>query len=238
MADYGLNQSTPTERKIKYLATYLFDIFNDLTRLELGLESNESLKDFPNYRKLLEVTGTLGKYVKELNEYLKDARSLVKSKDWIGRAYKFLKESVYSVASDIEKYKSSKFRERWEDDLTPDLDRNKYTIKDVESSKKILSELGEMEDVEPELVEKSKKLKSKLEPEAKVVAIILILGLSFGTLSVLNSAPSDLQLGTGSSIFPSVPTGNFPNVGLELIYVIISSIIISIYVFGKLTKKW
>jgi len=233
MAEYGL-KFTPTEKEVTRLFNYLFEIWTDLSRLEKELGINNSLKNFPKYQKLMEVNENLGRYVDQLlNKYSKDVRGLVKAKDWLEHVYDLLKGDVYIVAGEVEHYSNSLFRKHVQDNVTAQLKECEDLNEDIKASLGILRKLYKMHDVEPELIEKSKKLKPALNVETKAFVLLLVLTLSFASLRILSA--TNITTTTG---FISLPTGEIAGINFEMLYIITSSMILGIYILGKLMKKW
>lgn len=235
MAEYEV-ELTPTEKEVVHLSNYLFEIWTDLVGLEIELIANKSLRNFPKYRELEEVAGLCGKYVRELGEYCKDVRSLVAAKSWLKDTRKFLESKVYELALEIDKYRSSRLRRHWKDEITDELEETKDLAGDIQKSKEILGKLYKMHDVEPELVKKLEKTKPQLNV-VKSVMLILILSFGFVTLKIVGGMQTAGLIGLPTG-FSALPTAEIAGVNFGMLYVITASMIISIYILGKLMKKW
>ncbi len=224
---------SPTELDVNYLFGYLYSMFNDLADLEVELRENKSLDDFSDYKEMVDVRKGLSAYILELKRYSEDIRKLVKSKDWLESVYTFLKKEAYPVAEEIDDYRRSEFRKHWKDEVTDELEETKYLANEIVKSAKIVGKLYKMRDVEPELIEKSKKKEEASGKPVKAAAlIILVLGLSIGSLSMLSVMPVST---TGYSFGL---TGDIATVNFEFVYVVSSSIVIGFYILGRVMKKW
>lgn len=235
MTEYTF-ELTPTEKEVARLSNYLFEIWTDLVGLEIELIASKSLKNFPNYKKLQEVTQLCGKYVQELAEYEKDIRSLVGAKGWLEGTRKFLGGKVYELALEVDKYRSSRLREHWKDEITDELEETKDLVGDIQKSKEILNGLYKMHDVEPELVEKLEKMTPQLRA-VKSIMLILILSFGFVSLKIVGGMQTAGLIGLPTG-FSALPTAEIAGVNFEMLYVITASMIASIYILGKLMKKW
>ncbi len=236
MAVYKEVKFTPTEKEVIRLNNYLSEIWTDLIGLDLELIVNRSLKNFPKYKELEEVAGLCGKYLREFDEYCKDIRSLVAAKGWLKSTRRFLEDNVYKLALEIDKYRSSRLRKHWKDKITGELEETKDLTDDIRKSGEILNRLYEMHDVEPELLTKLEKMK----PQATVVKsvmLILILGLGFVSLRIIGGMQTAGFIGLPTGFSP-LPTAEIAGVNFEMLYVITASMIASIYILGKLMKKW
>lgn len=232
-----ISELTPTEKEVTRLNSYLSEIWTDLLGLELGLRINKSLTNFPQYKELREVAVRCGEYIDEFDEYCKkDIRSLIAAKGWLKSTHRFLENQVYKLALEIDKYRSRRFRRQWKDGITKELEETEDLAYDIQESKNILNRLYKMNDVEPELLTKLEKMKPQLTV-VKPVMLILILGLGFVSLRIVGGIQTAGFIGLPTGFTP-LPTAEIAGVNFEMFYVITASMIVSIYILGKLMKKW
>ena len=231
-----ISEMTPTEKDLVRLNSYLSEIWTDLLGLELGLRINKSLTNFPQYKELGEVAGLCGNYIREFDEYCKDIRSLVAAKGWLKSTHRFLEDKVYKLALEIDKYRLRRFRRHWKDGITKELEETEDLVYDIQESKNILDRLYKMHDVEPELLTKLEKTKPQLAV-VKFVMLILILSLGFVSLRIVGGMQTAGFIGLPTGFSP-LPTAEIAGVNFEMFYVITATMIVSIYILGKLMKKW
>jgi len=236
---------TPTEYKVVDLYKHLFDVWGFVKDLKGRLEDTGSLGKFSKYKELIAADRKLGKYIGELqNVYSKDVESLVKSKHWIDDVINLFYKYVDPALSGAKEYAASEFRaERWKDDASGVLEKSNYMIEETSSIKKILYDLKEMPDVEPELKEKIKKSKPQPMTATPAVALTVVLVFGFVILTVM-SIINTLQELSGEEVpvistgFSVIPLGGFPTTGWGLVYIAAALSAITIYVAGKLMKRW
>jgi len=113
-------------------------------------------------------------------------------------------------------------------ELEPYVQETQKIVGDNYETLKELDFKGELPDIRP----KKQIEKKKLEAEVIAFTLIVVLSLGFASLKVL----SVMQMTTTG--FSALPTGEIAGINLEMFYLVIASMILSIYILGKLMKKW
>jgi hypothetical protein len=209
------------ERKNKgSLGPYTTKISITLTNLFVDLLKYGRLDTFPHTDGLetaLDKMDYAVKYIDEIPKYRPEIEKFEKVLEYVD---KFIDE--------IKKYTREGFGKNWHEKnrIIYDLDDVCTMEHDVDRVKELLE--AYKPNASPE--EMPKKTKAA---EKALVIIAVVIGLGFGLLRLFSAA----QVGSATGFFIA-PTSEFAGINFEMLYVITSSMIIGIYVLGKLMKKW
>lgn len=220
------------EQKIsKSWETYLesVDRHNRLLFIDLLMEGR--LEDFPYVSQLEEILDGMDhirRYRSAITHYRpeidKAQETLYKAADFINKMVEYVKKTPFKDNSRVTKDLANiiKTRKVGDEEVLVMQEYVNAAIEALEEYKPSASPID---------MPKEKKGK-KLKVEAKVSILILVLSLGFASLRIL----SVMQITTTG--FSALPTGEIAGINFEMFYLVTSSMILSIYILGKLMKKW
>jgi len=242
---------TLTEKETLYLLKYMGRMQNAINGLYLELDLGKSLDKFPNYAKLAKASNVLMGYLNEFDRRCTDIYGMVKDKGWIDRVYKFVQSEMLGVAEDVDLYASDPFRKyNIKDNITERLKDCEYLRKDITKSLYILADLKKKNPaaVKNEFEKVGRPVKRSRRPEeqqpaetvGKVLAIVLVLGLSFAMLNGLKN----MQTASSAGALPSPGTGFYLLPGgpfissLQMVLFMLASAVVVMYLAGKSLGGW
>ncbi len=214
------------------LATIDARLFNTLIKLGASLYSIQ-VKELPFYEALGKTGNDMFKYIEEIDKIEPGSKEAM---DLMGRLYRFMKVDVKNMMTQISKYKNKRANIKTES--------SKYIEESVDGVLAMYNDIAETESIVAKnyqylhnlykgnrLSEVKPKPKRSLGTETKLLMAVLILSIAFVGLSF--SGIQNMET-TGYS---ALPTGDFVS-GFELLYVLVSAAVISVYGIGKLAKRW
>jgi len=217
-----MTEQIDEERVVSYLKSYLYEISDDVIGLKNALKDNNALKNFPEYKRLLEVSENISKYLKF------DTKSEVEN------LYRFLQKDVYILSENIDKYSENRLRQHHlKDEVTEPLKECEDLNSDIKATLGLLRTLYEI------VPEKTTPIVPPHQATSIAIAAIFMAAMFIFTLksAVIMNIPSSMGVMTNTG-FASAPTGEFGGVNFEMFYILTSSMILSIYILGRVMKKW
>lgn len=202
--------------------------------LDLFLDEEETRDDFPyDFRKRVdEYQSYLSKLLGDMVDIGKNPGEIytLDGKKLTRKTRNFMKY-VEDLVLDLKEYRE--MRTHWDDVLN-------YKIKELEEVLPYVErEISLTYEIEkkPTLHTKRKNVKEKEAVVTTIAAIFMAAMFIFTMKSavIMNTISS---IGITATGFAVAPTGGFSGVNFELFYLLTSSMIVSIYILGRVMKKW